>query len=146
MQLKCKKKKDLCSVWRRCCDWWNVSKVVCEVLWWDFSLDDVPWWGRPGEVDSDQMKILIENNQHYIMRELANILKISKSTQLLVKIKNVSFILWKKLNRLFSQPDEWPRGEMFSTLMNTCWGQPVTASVFTFQSQEELRWTRVVLN
>ena len=23
-----KKKKDLCSVWRRCCDWLNVSKEV----------------------------------------------------------------------------------------------------------------------
>ena len=24
-------KKDLCSVWRRCCDWSNVSKVIWEV-------------------------------------------------------------------------------------------------------------------
>ena len=28
----------------------------------DFSLDDAPWSGRPVEVDSDQIKTLIENN------------------------------------------------------------------------------------
>ena len=39
------------------------------------------------------------------MQEIANILKISKSIKLLVKMKNVSFVLWKKLNGLFSQPD-----------------------------------------
>ena len=25
--------KDLCSVWRRCCDWLKVSTVVCKVLY-----------------------------------------------------------------------------------------------------------------
>ena len=29
----------------------------------DFSLDDVPWLSRPVEVDSNQIKILIGNNQ-----------------------------------------------------------------------------------
>ena len=30
--------KDLCTVWRRCCHWSNMSKVVCEVSWssWQF--------------------------------------------------------------------------------------------------------------
>ena len=42
--------------------------------------DDAPQSGRPVEVDSDQIKILIENNQHYTTREIANILKISKSS------------------------------------------------------------------
>ena len=37
-----------------------------------FSLDDAPWSGRPG--DSDQIETLIDNNQHYTMREAANIL------------------------------------------------------------------------
>ena len=63
-----------------------------------FLLDDAPWLGRPAEVDSDQIKTLIENNQHYTMGEIANILQISKSIKLLLKMKNVSFILWKKLN------------------------------------------------
>ena len=29
----------------------------------DFSLDDAPQSGRPGEVDSDQIQTLTENNQ-----------------------------------------------------------------------------------
>ena len=44
----------------------------------DFSLDDALWSGRPVEVDSDQIETLIENNQYYIMQDIANILKISK--------------------------------------------------------------------
>ena len=46
----------------------------------DFLLDDVPWLGRSGEVDSDQIETLIENSQRYTMREIADILKISKSS------------------------------------------------------------------
>ena len=57
----------------------------------DFLLDDAPQLGRPVEVDSGQIETLIENNQHYSMRGIADILKISKSIKLLVKIKNVSF-------------------------------------------------------
>ena len=37
----------------------------------------------------------------------SHILKISKSVTLLVKMKNVSFILWKKLNGLFGQPNNF---------------------------------------
>ena len=47
---------------------------------------------------ADQLTLietLIENNQH-TMREIADILKICKSINLLVKMKNVSFILLKK--------------------------------------------------
>ena len=29
----------------------------------DFSLDNAPWSGRPVEVDRDQIKTLIENNE-----------------------------------------------------------------------------------
>ena len=46
----------------------------------DFFLDDAPQSGRPFEVDSDQIETLIENNQYYTMQEIANILKISKSS------------------------------------------------------------------
>ena len=38
----------------------------------------------------------------------------SKSIKLLVKMKNVSFILWKKSNRLFGQPNissDWSQGK-----------------------------------
>ena len=46
----------------------------------DFSLDDAPLSGRPDEADSNQTKTIIENNQHYTTREIADILKISKSS------------------------------------------------------------------
>ena len=46
----------------------------------DSSLEDAPRLGRPVEVDSNQIEILIENNQRYTTQERANILKISKSS------------------------------------------------------------------
>ena len=57
--------------------------------------------GRPVVVDSDRIETLIENNQHFTMREIADVLKIPKSIKLLVKMKNVSFMekmdfLWTK--------------------------------------------------
>ena len=58
-----------------------------------FSLDNAPWSGRPITVDSDQTETLINNNQHYSTWEVADILKISKSIKLLVKMKTVSLIL-----------------------------------------------------
>ena len=45
----------------------------------DFSLDDIPRLARPVEVDRDQIETLIKNNQCYTTREIADILKISKS-------------------------------------------------------------------
>ena len=46
----------------------------------DFSLDNAPWSGRPVEVDRNQFETIIENNQCYTMREIADILKKSKSS------------------------------------------------------------------
>ena len=60
--IETKKKKRFVSAWRWCCDGLNVSKVVCKVCAWDFSLDDALWLGRPVEVDSEQVKTLIKNN------------------------------------------------------------------------------------
>ena len=62
----------------------------------DFLLDNAPQSGRPVEVDSNEIETLIENNQCYMIGEIADILKIYKSIKLLVKMKSVSFILWKK--------------------------------------------------
>ena len=45
-----------------------------------FSLDEAPRSGRPVDIDSDQIEILIENHQRYTTREIADILKISKSS------------------------------------------------------------------
>ena len=79
MQLK-RKKKD-CAVYaegavtdRMCQKWFEKFQAG------DFSLDDAPWSDRTGEVDSDQIETLIENNQRYTMPETADILKISKSS------------------------------------------------------------------
>ena len=72
----------------------------------DFSLDNAPWLGRPFDVDSNQIEILIENNQCYTMQEIANILKISKSEKILVIMKKCVFcIMGKKHNGLFGQPN-----------------------------------------
>ena len=38
----------------------------------DTSLDDAPWSSRPVEVYRDQTETLVENNQHYTTREIAN--------------------------------------------------------------------------
>ena len=62
----------------------------------DFLLDDTLQSGGPVEVNSDQIKSLTENNQHHITWVIANLLKVSKSIKLLVKMKNASFILQKK--------------------------------------------------
>ena len=57
--------------------------------------------GRPTEIDSNQIKMLIDNNQCFIIREIADIFKISKLIKLLVKMKNVSFVLQKKTKQTF---------------------------------------------
>ena len=48
-------------------------------------LDDAPQSGRPVEVDSNQIKTFIENDQCYTMQKIADILKISESIKLLAK-------------------------------------------------------------
>ena len=53
----------------------------------DFSQDVAPWLGRTVEVNSGQIDTFIEINQHCTLWEIANILKICKSIQLVVKIK-----------------------------------------------------------
>ena len=95
MQLKHTKK--ICAVYgegaatNRTCQKWFVKFCAG-----GFSLDDAAWLGRPVEVDSDQIETLIEKNQHSTMQAIADILEIFKSIKLLVKTKNMSFILWKK--------------------------------------------------
>ena len=69
-------------------------KVVCKVSRWRFLLDNAPWLGRLTEVGSDQIETLIEIN--IIPCEIADILKQSKSINLLVKMKSETSVLWKK--------------------------------------------------
>ena len=70
-----------------------------------FMLETSAWTMIHGQVDSDQIETLIENYQCYTTWEIADILKTAKSIKLLMKMKNVSFIVWKKPYRLFGQPN-----------------------------------------
>ena len=75
---------------------WSCQKWVEKFQARDFLLDHVPWLGRPTEIDSHQIETLLESNQRYTTKVIADILKISKSIKFLVKMKNTSFILQKK--------------------------------------------------
>ena len=46
----------------------------------DFSLKDEQRSGRPNEVDEDQIKAIVESDRHVTVREIEEMLKISKST------------------------------------------------------------------
>ena len=59
---------------------WAFQKYFGKFHAGDFSQDDAPLLSRAVKVDSNQIKTLTENNQHYTTWETANILKISKST------------------------------------------------------------------
>ena len=79
MQLKYRK-KNFFSVYGEGAETdWTYQKWFVKFCARDFMLDNVLQSGRPVEVDSNQIDTLIENNQYYIMPEIADISKISKS-------------------------------------------------------------------
>ena len=82
---------------------WTGQKWLVKFCAGDFVLDDAPRSGRPVEADSDQIETLIENHQCYTMWEMANVLKISKSIKLMVKIKKCVFYFTEKIIQSF-----WP--------------------------------------
>ena len=56
--IKWNARKDLCSVWRRCCDWLNISEVVCSFML------EIPHWMRPSTVRTfhsqvDELKLIV---------------------------------------------------------------------------------------
>ena len=56
-----------------------MSKVVCEVSGWRFSLDTAPQQsGRPAEVDRDQIETVTESNQRYSVTPYGRQLAYSK--------------------------------------------------------------------
>ena len=59
---------------------WAFQKYFGKFHAGDFSQDDAPLLSRAVEVDSNQIKTLTESNQHYTTWEIADILKISKSS------------------------------------------------------------------
>ena len=74
---------------------WMCEKRFMKFHAGDFSPDDVPWLGRPVEVDSNQIQTLTENNQHYTTWEIADILKTPKLTNLLVKMQSFFYFMEK---------------------------------------------------
>ncbi|EZA50238.1 Histone-lysine N-methyltransferase SETMAR [Ooceraea biroi] len=74
----------------------------------DFNLKDQERSGRPSTTDDDQIKTLIENNPRYTTRELAEILKISKTTvhDHVVKLGYVSrYDVWVPHNLAGKRPE-----------------------------------------
>ena len=100
-------RKDSCRVQRRCCDGSNVSKRFYKVSRWSVLTGRCSrvGWADQLKLIRDQIETLIENSQCSTTWEIANILQISKSIKLLVKMTNVSFSLQKKTYRIFGQPD-----------------------------------------
>ena len=73
MQLKHTKRCVQCMGKGRCCNWSDVSKVICEVFHAPaFSFNKAPQLGRSVEADSNQIETLTENKQHYTILFLLN--------------------------------------------------------------------------
>ena len=69
-------------------------------------LDNVPWSGRPAEVDSDQIETLIENNQHYThVGDSRHTQNIQINTVIGENEKYVLYFMEKKPHRLYEQPN-----------------------------------------
>ena len=88
----------------------GLQSFMLEISW------IAPQSGRQVEVDSNQIKTLIENKQHYTMWEIANIFQISKSIKLLMEMKNLSFILCKNTIQTF-----WPTQYFSVASLKTSW-------------------------
>ena len=59
---------------RQCRNWFDKFRSG------DLSLEDEQRSGRPNEVDDDQIKAIIESDRYVTVREIEEMLKISKST------------------------------------------------------------------
>ena len=82
---KSKKSPETQKLFVQCMEKGAVIDLMCQKCFVKFcagdsSLYDALWLSRPFELDSNHTETLIENNQHYTMREIAGILKISKSS------------------------------------------------------------------
>lgn len=94
---------------------------------------------RPVEVDSDQIDILVRNNQGYTTQDIDNILKVSKSINLLVKMKNASIILQEKNNKK-NGPFGQPNTETTECLICATPGAELCIPIFLSASPEEGSW------
>ena len=111
---------------------WLIERVTvdCEVSCWRFLA------GRCSTVEADQLKLLVHKQGHweqstFTIYEVADILKISTLIKVLVKKKNMSFILWKTPYGLF-----WPMQYYF----------PKCVTLTTGGTWDHLRWYTVNIN
>ena len=77
----------------------------------DFCLDSAPWSGGPVEVDSGQIETLTENNQRYIMREIADTQNI-EINKVIGENENCAFYFTEK-NKLLGQPSISAHRDLF---------------------------------
>ena len=82
-----------------------MSKLVCEVSWYYRHFDQIILCCGLSHALEDVGQHPWPLPTRSQLWETANILKISKSIKLLLKMKNMSFLLWKKHNGLFGQPN-----------------------------------------
>ena len=82
-----KKKKKICEVAGEGAVTDQTCQVVCEVSCCRFLAGHAPWPGRPADVDNEHIETLTENSQCSATQERADILRISRSVKLLVKMK-----------------------------------------------------------
>ena len=106
MQLKCKKKTNMCAVYRE----GAVTHWTCQNGLWSLVLEISHWTMLHGQVD--QLKLTAIKSRHwdqppFYTQEIANILRLSKSIKLLVKMKTVSFTLQKKPYGLLANPIQY---------------------------------------
>ena len=80
--------------------------------------------GGPVEVDSNQIETLVGNNQHSTTQVIVDILKISKSMELLVKMKKCVFYFMEKTKQTF-----WPTQYSFLFAVRKQQGEVNTISV-----------------
>ena len=81
----------------------DISEVVCEVSWYCWHFGQIILCCGTVLCIGRCLAAPLASTHQKQQQEVANILKISKPIKLLVKMKNVSFILWKKRNGLSGQ-------------------------------------------
>ena len=98
-------KKKICAVYGE----GSVTDWMCQKLFvkfhaGDFSLGDAPLLGRPVEIDSDQIKTLIENNQCYTMRDSWHTQNIQTNKVIGENEKCVFYYTEKTIQIFFANP------------------------------------------
>ena len=112
-----KKKKDLCSVWRRCRDWSNASKVVWEVSWYYAHFGQtILCCGAVWCIARCLAAPLASAHLKPTMGESRHTQNIQINKVISENEKCVFHFMGKKCNRLFGQRNTFPYPQLFLTL------------------------------